>query len=164
MPPFLKTTLLTGVPFGLVMGVFFTLSQRNPLGLVYGLVAGLIFGVLLAAFAAKQRSRFTQEDPCQDGERLLKQGPANHFRGWEGVGGWLYLTDRRLLFRPHRFNVQRHELSVPLTKVVGAAACATAWVIPNGLRVTTAQGAEQFVVEGRRGWAEAINQARGQPA
>src|SRR5215470_6508505 len=106
---FIKMTALAGVPFGLLIGLFFTFRSVNPFavgpfGLVLGLAAGLLFGLMVATFVAWQRSRFTREDPGLEGEHLLKQGPANHFRGLEGVGGWLYLTDKRLLFRSHRFN------------------------------------------------------------
>lgn len=158
---FLKMTVFAGVPFGLFMGLFFTFLSGGFFEFGLGLAFGLLFGLLLAAFAAWQGSRFTREVPGLEGEQLLKQGPANHFRGWEGVGGWLYLTDKRLLFRSHRFNVQNHELSMPLGEIVEVQTCSTAWVIPNGLRVVTAQGAERFVVEGRRSWLEEISQAKG---
>jgi hypothetical protein len=161
MQRFLKTTIFAGVPFGLFMGLFFTVQSGSFFGFGRGLAAGLLFGLLLAAFAAWQGSRFTLETPSLEGEDLLKQGPANHFRGWEGVGGWLYLTDKRLLYRSHRFNVQNHELSMPLGEVVEVQTCLTAWVIPNGLRVVTTQGTERFVVEGRRSWLEEISQAKG---
>ena len=158
---FLKTAVFAGVPFGLFMGLFFTLQLQSSFGFVLGLGAGLLFGLLLAAFAAWQASRFTREVPDLEGEQLLKQGPANHFRGWEGVGGWLYLTDKRLLFRSHRFNVQNHELSMPLAEIVEVQTCPTAWIVPNGLRVVTPSGAERFVVEGRRSWLEEIKQTKG---
>jgi hypothetical protein len=77
------------------------------------------------------------------------------------VGGWLYLTDKRLLFRPHGFNVQRHELSIPLADVADVQTCSTAWVIPNGLHLVTSKVDERFVVEGRRDWVEQIRLARG---
>jgi hypothetical protein len=156
----LKRTALTGVPFGLFMGLFFTLQSGSPFGFVHGLAAGLLFGLLSAAFLAWQSSRFTREALYLEGEQLLKQGLANHFNRWEGVGGWLYLTDKQLLFRSHRFNFQNHELAIPLGEMVEIQACSTAWVIPNGLRIITAQGAERFVVEGRRSWLESIRQAK----
>jgi hypothetical protein len=159
-------TALAGVPFGLLMGLFFTFQSVNPFavgpfGLVLGLAAGLLFGLLTATFAEWQRSRFAREDPGLEGEQLLKQGPANHYRGLEGVGGWLYLTDKRLLFRSHRFNVQNHELSMPWDEIAEAQVCPTAWIIPNGLRVVTAQKAERFVVEDRQSWVAEINRVKG---
>lgn len=158
---FLKMTVFAGVPFGLFMGLYFTFQWGSFLGVGLGLAAGLPFGLLLAAFTAWQGSRFTREAPGLEGEQLLKQGPANHFRGGESVGGWLYLTDKRLLFRSHRFNVQNHELSIPLAEIVEVQTCSTAWVVPNGLRVVTVQVAERFVVEGRRSWLQEISQAIG---
>jgi hypothetical protein len=170
---FLKTTALAGLPFGLCMGVFFgaMLQLVHPLplahptgmltGLAVGLASGLLFGLLLAGFVESQRASFMQEDPCANGERLLKQGAANHFRGAEAVGGWLALTDRRLLFRSHGFNIQTHRLSIPLRELVAVEACTTCWIIPNGLRVVTAEGIDQFVVEERRNWVQEIRKAAG---
>jgi hypothetical protein len=167
MLQFIKMAALAGVPFGLLMGLFFSIPSINPFalgpfGLVLGLAAGVLFGLLAAGFVAWQRSRFTREAPCMEGEQLVKQGPANHFRGPEGVGGWLYLTDKRLLFRSHCFNVQNHEVSMPLDEIVESEVCSTAWIIPNGLRVLTVQKTERFVVEGRHSWAAEINRVKGQ--
>jgi hypothetical protein len=158
---FLKMTVVAGVPFGICMGLFFSFQSSTSTGIVLGSAAGLFFGLSLATFAAWQASRFTADDPDLQGEQLLKQGAANHFLGWEGVGGWLYLTDKRLLFRSHRINVQNHALSMPLAEMVDVQTCSTAWVVPNGLRVVTARGDERFVVGGRRSWVDAIRQAKG---
>lgn len=153
-------TVLTGVPFGFFMGLYATFYVGGSLGFVLGLCSGLFFGLMLAAFTAWQASQFTREVPDLEGEQLLKQGPANHFCGWEGVGGWLYLTDKRLLFRSHRFNIQNHELSIPLVEIAEVETCLTAWIVSNGLRVVTTRGAERFVVEGRRSWVKEIGQAK----
>jgi len=101
---FLKTTALTGMPFGMGMGVFYAFLMGPLLGAALGLASGVLFGILLAAFVEWQRTRLTGQSPCREGERLLRQGLANHYRGWEGAGGWLYLTDQRLVFRSHGFN------------------------------------------------------------
>ena len=160
MSQFLKTAATTGLAFGLAMGIAFTISFRSPWAILAGLPSGLMFGLLLAAFMQWQRTRFTQENPCVDGERLLRQGPANHFRGWESVGGWLYLTDKRLLFKSHKFNVQNHELSLPLAEIVSAQPAMTAWIVPNGLKVDTGCGFERFVVSSRGDWADDIMHAK----
>jgi hypothetical protein len=49
----------------------------------------------------------------EDGESLLHESAANHFLAGESRGGKVLLTDRRLGFRPHRFNVQLDTWSVP---------------------------------------------------
>ena len=160
---FLKLAVLTGVPFGLFMGLFFALHSGNSSEFILGLPAGLFFGPTMAAFAAWQASRFTQDPPELQDEQLLKQGPANHFVGMEGVGGWLYLTDKRLLFRSHRFNIQNHELSMPLADIMEVQTCLTGRIVPNGLRVLTTSGEERFVVGGRRRWLVEIRLAKTEP-
>jgi hypothetical protein len=42
----------------------------------------------------------------EQGEAIVNQERANHFLRDEGGGGTLFITDRRVMFLPHRFNVQ----------------------------------------------------------
>src|SRR5262249_2058735 len=139
MRRFLKLAVFTGLPFAIGMGLFFTIWFGHPTGLVLGLISGLLFGLTLALFVYLLSFRAACAEAAFEGEVLIKQGPANHLRRMEGVGGWLYLTEQRLLFRSHRFNIQNHELSIPLGDILEVQARATAWIIPNGLLVVTPQ-------------------------
>ncbi len=156
---FLKTAILAGVPFGLFMGLYFVYQTNLRMGTLQGLGAGIFGGVGFASFSQWQRSRFTRKDDQLDGEPLLKQGPANHFLGNESVGGFLYLTDHRLVFRSHKFNVQNHDLHIHLGSIAEVRAVLTAGFIPNGLLVKTEDGEDRFVVQGRGSWVEAIQAA-----
>lgn len=84
---------------------------------------------------------------------------ASHRRGWETVGGCLYLTDRRLLFHPHSLNVQIEGWSVGLVEIEDVRECLTLGIIPNGLSVVTLEGDERFLVWDRRGWEKEVWQA-----
>jgi len=42
-------------------------------------------------------------------EKLLFESGSNHFKGVEGIGGKLFLTDKRLVFKSHKLNFQNHE-------------------------------------------------------
>ncbi len=122
-----------------------------------GSISGVLFGVMMGAFVSYQKKKFEMERPSFAGEDLVKEGGANHFRNIEAVGGWIYLTDKRLLFRSHSINVQRHELSIPLQKISEAKPCMTFGIIPNGLQIRTIDGdREKFVVEDRKEWARQI--------
>jgi hypothetical protein len=162
----LSVTLVAGTAFGQPVALFLALRPRGSSGLWFGIPAGLLAGLslagfaLCAGFALWRRSRLTRADPRRPGERLFAQGPANHLRGWEAVGGGLYLTDRRLLFRPHRFNFHRTEASIPLDEILRAETRATGGVIPNGLWITTPSGTERFVVGDRTGWVLEILRAK----
>ena len=165
MRRFAKTTILAGIPFGLAMGVFYVLRVGWSRGLLLASGSGLLFGIAMAAFSTYQRRRFTVERPAFADERVLHEGPANHFLNREGVGGWIYLTTRRLLFRSHAINFQPHELSIELSDISEAMPVLTAKFIPNGLRIVTHSGRdERFVVEERRRWCDEIKRARTQSA
>lgn len=56
--------------------------------------------------------------PLETGEAVVRELAANHFLGGEARGGKLLVTTRRLLFRPHRFNVQLAPWSTPLGSIV----------------------------------------------
>ena len=135
------------------------------LALTGGTAAGLLFGIFMAAFVTFQRRRFLAQQPDFPGEEVVWQGPANHFFNGEGVGGWLYLTTGRLLFRSHAVNVQRHETNLALADITEATPRLTAGFIPNGLLVRMVSGAEEcFVVDGRKRWCAEISNAKSRNA
>jgi hypothetical protein len=103
---------------------------------------------------------YKQKLPIGD-EQLLKESPANLVRTVGRVGGWLYLTDQRLLFQPHRFNTNKDELSIPLLEIEEVGDYAVAGWIPTGLQITTSEGLRRFVINVRGAWIKAIKDARG---
>ena len=106
----------------------------------------------------------------QEGETLLREGMANLQRGWETVGGKLYLTSERLIFESHRFNIQTGTTSISLKDVVSVRKCWTRLfgslpLFPNSLAVETKNGkSAQIVLWGRTAWINAIESSRRQHA
>jgi hypothetical protein len=150
-----------GVLVGVVVAIARGFSFGVSFGLAMAVAAGAAFGLAMAGFMAIQRRRFSRARPEFIGEQLLHDGPANHFLNGEGVGGWLFLTRERLLFRSHQFNVQRHELSVRLTEIAEVQPVRTARIFPNGLRLVTRSGKEErFVVGEHRRWHDEIVRAQ----
>lgn len=102
-------------------------------------------------------------------EQPIKEGRANLMRGPEAVGGKLYLTNQRLIFESHALNVQRGAEQVPLADVVEVGKVWTRVfgvlpLVPNSLAVTDGEGVvRRFVLNGRSGWATAIEAARRPP-
>lgn len=98
----------------------------------------------------------------QANEKMLRKGAANLQRGAETVGGTLFLTDQRLVFQSHAFNLQTGVTEIPLLDVVGTRRCWTRFlgvvpIMPNSLAVTTTRGTEhRFVLFGRGEWEAAI--------
>ena len=151
---FIRTALRTGLPFGLIMTVVFWFTSRSAVqAFSSGMLGGLIFGVLLAWFVGNQTAKFKQKHPDFSGETLLFEGPANHFVGAEGVVGYLWLTERRLFFRSHRFNFQNHELTISLADISRVKVLKMLGFIPKGLAITVHSGAtERLVVNDHKRW------------
>ena len=99
-----------------------------------------------------------------EGEKILKEGPANHFKGAESVGGQLCLTNLQLFFKSHSLNVQTHAESYPLSEIVRLTPRNTLGIVPNGISVFLKDGREEkFVIFGRDEWMRLINAAKSGP-
>ena len=99
------------------------------------------------------------------GEVFVKEGAATMQRGIEGVGGWLYLTNQRLVFESHRFNIQTGVTQIYLGTISQVRPCWSRFlmipVVPNSIAVSTTEGTEhRFMVYGRRTWTEEIEKTR----
>ncbi len=132
------------VAFGGPMGLLFWWQGLDwPVALVLGLLAGCLFAGAMAYLQGRgsqggevERDWFGDLEPFAEDEPVLREGLANHFKGIEGVGGKLYLTNRRLRFVSHKLNVQTHDECYPLSEIAEVEATRTLGIIPNGLRVT----------------------------
>lgn len=167
------------VGFGLTDSGLPTVSEREVSSreLLVKLTAcatgGALFGGIMSAVVAlvARSARRTAhaamrgEGPLAlaEGERLLEDGPANHAGRGETVGGWLFLTDRRLAFLPHRLSFGLGgPVTLPLDEVAAASAATLYRVVPQALVVErTDGGVERFAVGSRgQAWADAIEEAR----
>ena len=99
-------------------------------------------------------------------ERIVKEGAANLQKNIETVGGRLHLTDQRLLFEAHKFNVQGGATEVELPNIRSTRPC---WskllglipLFPNSMAVFTKHDKEyRFVLFGRHAWIAAIDAQR----
>ena len=98
-------------------------------------------------------------------ETVIREGGANLQRGWEAVGGRLFLTNARLVFASHSFNVQTGPVEILLADIRQVMPCWTKFlgllpIANNSLAISTDQGEHRFVVHGRTEWVKAIHSAR----
>lgn len=88
----------------------------------------------------------------ESSEYEIRVGAANHYMGNEGVGGKLFLTNRRLRFKSHSINIQVHELSIPLSRIVKIEKV-KGFLSFNQIGVFLKDGSvEKFVVYNRDAW------------
>lgn len=167
--------LKSGLYFGIVMGLFFALSSGLTLsmshgingflfgitiGLVGGLIAGVLFGFCMRIFVNMQTKKIEPlRRQIAEQHRIVFDGGANHFLNKEGVGGWLFLTPELLLFKSHNFNIQNHELSIPISIIKSAIPCKFFKFAKTGLKIEKTDGTlETFVVNNPNEWIARINE------
>ena len=165
-----------GLSFGIAMAVFFILQtllvndkqatnqtiKSIALGLVAGAISGVLFGWLMGLFAKSKFVTQTTKIETDPDEHILFETPANHFKGIEGVGGKLYLTNKRLVFKSHKLNIQNHQLSIQLSDIKNVDGFKTLGLVNNGLSVITIDDkTEKFVVEQMENWIKYLTEKSG---
>ena len=98
-----------------------------------------------------------------ENEKIIKKGSANIQRGIEQVGGKLYLTNERIIFKSHKFNFQSGNTEIKLENISSVIKSWTKFLgfiplVPNSIKLSTKEGSKfRFVINGRSKWISAIN-------
>lgn len=159
MNDYLKAFLLAGVLFGTIMGLFVGFFSNFLMGFIAGIILGSLFGTIISGFIYIQSNKFKKNGPKDiDSNNLVLEGSANHLIGAESVGGWLYLTQKELIFMSHKYNIQNHKLIIPINQITSINYAYTLGFIPNGLLIITESYIEKFVLFNRKRWHEKINE------
>lgn len=164
-----KSRIKMGLTFGLMMFVFYVIQdllnadaittkvifKSVASSLVEAVIGGFLFGWLMGVFANSKFVNKGTQIILNAGEMILHSTPGNHIKGIEAVGGKLYLTNQRLVFKSHKMNIQKHELSIDLNDIAYVQRYKVLSLMNNGLEVVTNQNKkEKFVVEPQEvdGW------------
>jgi hypothetical protein len=168
-----RSKVKAGIYVGIISAFFFMLQDlltRDDLttkniiiiivsSLVGGALGGLLFGWLLGLFINSNFLKKGTSIVTDKNETIVFETGANHFKGVEGVGGKLYLTNKRLVFKSHNFNIQKHELSISLSDVDQVARYSTFGIVNNGLSVTTSDNViEKFAVQQPEEWMNQLTE------
>ena len=158
MKTFFKNFLYTGVPFGVAMGIFLALEKGLASGMIYGLLAGIMFGVCMALMMGYQRNQTYSARPFSlSDETFIYEGIASHRARSVAVGGWLFLTDKQILFKPHNLNFTKDEIIISIHEIKEVMQAKSLGFINNKLIVCDyLNNKTTFLVENPGEWAEAI--------
>ena len=160
------TVLAFGLPWTILMVIFNLVFKDGPIVILIfstvigGFVAGLLFAGIMLYTGKRLFKQIIVEIP--NNENVIKEGGANHFKGGEGVGGKLVLTDKRLIFKSHRFNIQNHQENFDLGQVHKLQTTKTLGILENGLTLELINNdRHKFIVDEPTDWIEKItNQKR----
>lgn len=129
-------------------------------GMFFGIIVGVGFPYIIENFGTKFTSKLGKniKPELAQNEYIEIEGPGNLFRGIEGVGGKLFLTNRKVIFKSHKINIQNGQTEIAYENITELIKRKTAKLIDNGIRIKTNDGKEfNFVVNEREKWMEKLN-------
>lgn len=160
--------LFSGVIFIAILYLLDSLSgvKSKPwyVLIVEGIIFAVIYGLLFYLMTEKLIPALTKsiKPKLIDHEKKGSDSPASLLRGFEKVGGKLFLTNKRLIFKPHKLNIHRKQINFELEQISEVVKRKISNAPDNGIRITTADGkSHDFVVQDRDLWLEKLNEKRG---
>ena len=170
---FLLTGLLTGIPVGLYWGFRPGSAYSLSSALWSGIIGGLLIGSVAAVVSWVRQNKVAKNPPVLTDEVLCRKGRANY----DGMTGWLYLTDRRLffegyptdeiapevttLFEHYHRDETAHEVSIPIYQISEAVISQHLGGIIGLLDVVLTDGTtKHFGTEDLAGWVNDISTVR----
>jgi hypothetical protein len=162
-----KVSILAGLAFGIgtcfiVLPVAYFLGGIKG-GLYLSAGSGALFGLAIGVLSYTAARRLQSRVDLTEGETLIHQGAASHWKGKQPTGGWLYLTNHRLVFVSHSASRAGQRWETSLNEIRGVSLCTSFKVMPNGIFVSTVfhedGDGERFVVEHRKRWKQHIDGA-----
>lgn len=125
----------------IIEGIIFTVF--------YGLLFYLVTEKLIPTLAKSVKPKLLE------GEKVAIESLANLSNGFEKIGGKLFLTDKRLIFKSHKLNIHRKQINFEFGQISEVVKQKIAKISDNGVRVTTTDGKNfDFVVQDRDKWLE----------
>ena len=92
-------------------------------------------------------------------EFVIRKGAATRLVPFEGVGGKLFLTNQRLFFEAHSFNIQKRDGSIRLENIVAVEAKHSDFISRKLSVYLRNKSVEEFNVYKRKIWVGEIEKA-----
>lgn len=161
------TALCSGLSFSAILYLIdiYVVDQQKEIltyflqGVIFGILMGFIFPWLAKKYGSKMGTKLSKtiSSELSPEETIEYEGPANLFRGVEGVGGKIFLTTHRFIFASHKFNIQKGNTEIFYSNIQNVEPRKTAKLVDNGIRITTLDSQSfDFVVNDRDRWIQIL--------
>ena len=136
--------------------------------IIQGVLFGIVMGIAMPYVNKTFGKRFTNTlgknitPELTENEHIEAEGPVNLFRGIEAVGVKLFLTNKKVIFKSHKINIQSGQTNIEYKNMTEIITRKTAKLADNGIRITTNNGETfDFVVTERDNWIKKLNEKLG---
>lgn len=147
----ISSMFFTSIIYGAVLFLFDRNQNINSIifqAIFFGVLFVLIFPWAMKKMLSKKVNNIKPD--LLNNETVEEEIFANLFRGIEGVGGKIFLTNERLIFKSHSLNIQKGQTDINYSDIVSVDKRKTAKLIYNGIRIITKQAVKyDFVVNDR---------------
>ena len=137
------SAILTGLIFLGIMciidyfldGEFQSMNSYLFQEIFFGIFMGIGFAYITQKLGTKFTSKFEKNikpELTQD-ENIEIEGPANLFRGTEGVCRKLFLTNKKLVLKSHKINIQKIQTNILYENITEIIKIKTSKIIHNGI-------------------------------
>lgn len=87
-----------------------------------GIIGGVLFGVLFTACIAIFSNHIEKKsehlrDEISKVRKIICEGPANHKKGGNAIGGWLFVSEDAIEFYPHKMNIGGQNIPILLDDI-----------------------------------------------
>ena len=155
---FSKQFWVISLGWGIPMAIFMTLFYASMEGfsvkwlfinfIAYVIIGGPLFAIGMTLFAQYAFKKVTIAIP--ENETLIKEYGANLYRGKEGVGGKIALTNKSVIFKSHKVNIQTGETLIPIQDISGFKVKNRIFNLSNNeLILNTTEKDYRFIIQGR---------------
>lgn len=163
----LVMAILSGIVFAgtlacmdyIIKGELASIYKYTFQGIFFGLVMAFGLPLFTRKFGNKYASKPGKDIVPQlnQDENIDIQGPANIFRGMEAVGGKLFLTNQKIIFKSHKINIQRGQTDIKYSDIAKIEKRKTAKWLDNGIRISIHDDKKyDFVVNERDLWYDKL--------
>lgn len=155
--------LFAGVVFTVFLYILDSLTgiKSRPLydliieGIIFAIIYGILFYLLTEALIPALTKSIKPR--LLENEKVENDEPVNLLKGFEKIGGKLFLTNKRLIFKSHKLNIHRKQISFEFTQISEVIERKSK-AFDNGIRITTVDNKNHdFVVQDSDQWLKKLN-------
>lgn len=140
-----------GLTYGFIMGL---MRDNMTSGIISGILFGGVFTLCMALFSKHIEKKSAQlRAEIAKVRKIICEGPANHKKGANAIGGWLFLSEDAIEFYPHKMNIKAENIPILLDDILNVETQG------NQLKIQTKTGsAYTFVVNKSKLWKQSITE------